>query len=243
MIDLSRALRYSFAGPDGFVKTVIGALLALLMPLFFLSGFVLLGYQLRIIRDVMDGRDDALPDWDNLPGDFVNGIVVFVGTLLYYVPAFVLVGLAARLGLDAISGYKFDLMAPALPTLDRGALAMILVCFTLALIWLLLSAPLVMAAIARYAETGRFLTLLDVLNLADEVWEQRGAAGALMFNLFLLTVLSQVASMVVSATCLLSTYVQFINFAAACHLTGQWGAHLKQHRPKPSVIRPLAPLR
>jgi hypothetical protein len=98
-----------------------------------------------------------------------------------------------------------------------------------------------MAAVARYAETGRFSAFTQVLTLADEVWEQRAAAGRLALNLFVLAILAQIVSVVASVTCLLGACVQFIQFAAIAHLTGQWGRLLKDHRPAPSVIRPIKP--
>ncbi len=244
MIDLGRALKYPFSGQNAVTKSIIGALMALLLPLFFLTGIVLLGYQLRIIRDVLDGRDDELPDWESLGSDFVRGLVVFAGTLVYYLPAFILVGLAASLAFNILSGlnlYDIVITQASTPAIDRGKLSMILVCFSLALIWLVLSAPLVMAAIARYAETGEFSAFVNILDCADAVWAQRRAAGLLMLNLFLLTLVTQVVSVIASSTCLLGAYIQFANFAVISHLNGQWGAHLRDHRPRPSVIRPIKP--
>ncbi len=244
MISLSRALRYPFSGSDAVTKTLIGGVLALLMPAL-LPVIWLLGYQRRIIRDVIDGRDESLPEWNDFGGDFLSGIAIFGGTLLYYLPAFVLVGAGVRLGLEAAHFTLPDGFGRSLSVdFDRTALSMVLVCFALALIWLILSAPLVMTAVARYAETGEFSSFVHILDRADEAWAQRRAAGELMLALFLLTLLTQIASAVGSATiCLVSAYIQFINFAAVSHLNGQWGAVLKQHRPKPSVIRPIKPLR
>lgn len=243
MINLTRALHYPFGGPNPLAKTLIGALWWLFMPLF-APIFFMLGYQVRIVRDVIDGRDDELPEWNDLGEDFLAGVVVFAGTLLYYLPSVILTGLGARLLLNSVrldvdalllgSGLSFEL--------DRPRLAMMLVCFALALLWLVLSAPLVMASVARYAETGEFSAFVNILERADEAWEQRGAAGSLMLNLFLLLLISQVAQVIGSTVCVLTPYVQFITFAATCHLNGQWGLLLKQKRRKPSVIRPIGPV-
>lgn len=248
MIDLVRAIKYPFAGQTFLAKTLIGALLVLFMPVFFVTGFVLLGYQLRIIRDVIDGRDDELPEWDNIFGDFVQGIVVFLGSLVYYFPTFILAGLGAAAALKAVAGVGTGIEAALDPftpettssfELDRVALSMMCVYFALGLIWALLSAPLLMAATARYAETGQFSAYLDVLQCADEVWEQRGQAAMLAFNLFVLAILVQIVSVFASVTCLAGFYLQFFQMIAIFHLTGQWGAILKANRPKPSVIRPI----
>lgn len=244
VIDLTRALKYPFSGPNVVAKTLIGSVFALLMPAF-LPVLILLGYQQRIIRDVIDGRDDSLPEWDDLSGNLASGLMVMFGTLLYYLPAFILVGLGVKLALSALQPLDTTrwILGQVSLEFDRTHVGLMLICFALALIWLLLSAPLIMAATARYAETGEFSSFTHLLDRADEVWAQRRAAGSLMLNLFLLTLLTQVLSAIGSSTiCLISVYIQFINFAAASHLNGQWGAVLKQSRPRPSVIRPIKPL-
>ncbi|MBN1965853.1 MAG: DUF4013 domain-containing protein [Anaerolineae bacterium] len=243
MIDLPRALSYPFSGRDALVNTVIGALMVLLTPVFFLTGFVLLGYQLRAIRGVMDDPHSELPDWDRFGDDFIQGIMVFLGSLIYYLPSFILAGLGAALMWDIVSGVSLvDLVLHRENLdLDRSKLSMMLLCFTLALIWLVLTAPLMMAAIARYAETGQFSAFTHVLDRADEAWAQRGVAARLMLSLFVLTILAHAVSALLAVTCLIGLYIQFVQFAAVCHLNGQWGAHLKANRPAPSVIRPLKP--
>ena len=245
MINLSRAIGYPFQGQAAISKTIVGALLVMFLPLFFLSGFVLLGYQVRIIRDVLDERDDELPEWDRLPEDFLRGIVVLAGCLVYYIPSLILVGLGVVSLRNAVSlpGNFYGPAPWSGPEFDRAGLSMVCLTFALALIWLVISAPLVMAAVARYAETGKASVFLRVLELADEAWDQRGAAAQLALNLFLLALLAQIAGMLASVTCLAGVYVQFIQFAAISHLNGQWGRVLKERRPRPSVIRPIQPQR
>jgi hypothetical protein len=242
VIDLARAITYPLSGQNTLVRTFVGGMMVLLMPVFFLTGFVLLGYQLRVIRDVIDEQDHDLPDWDHAFEDFVQGVIVLLGSLLYYIPSFILAGLGAAAGWQAISGVR-DALNPFNRTpvaVDQTLLSMMCVYFLLALVWLVLSAPLTMAATARYAETGEFSAFTHILTLADEVWDQRRAAGELALNLFILTILAQIVSMVASVTCLIGPYVQFIQLAAIFHLTGQWGALLKRRRP---VIRPIKPPR
>jgi hypothetical protein len=247
MIDLSRALKYPFSGPGAITKTIIGGLLAAVMPLL-LPVFVLLGYQLRVIRAVIKGDDRELPEWDDLGGDLVAGVKVFLGTVLYHLPALILAGLGAWLALGALA--DLDVMGWLMRRdpldIDRAKLSMMLVCFLLALIWMVLSAPLVMCATAYYAETGQFSAFVNILERADEVWAQRKTAGALTLNLFALVIVTQVATLALSVvlpmTCLFGAYIQFIYFSAAWHLNGQWAIILKEQRRR-NIIRPLKPAR
>ena len=248
MINLTRAIKYSFSGSDFFTKLFIGAIMVIMLPLGFITGLILLGYQLRVIRTVMEGDEANPPDWDQFGTDLAQGFVVLLGSLIYYLPAFILAGLGGAFGWDVISSLGSRLRAAidpfntVVPTpIDRGELSMMVICFALALIWLLLSAPMLMAATARYAETGKFSSFVNMLERADEVWDNRKAAASLTLSLLILMMMAQLAGTVASATCLLTAYVQYAQFLAICHLTGQWGRVLKQNRPKPNVIRPIKP--
>ena len=64
MINLSRALQYTFRGDNAITRTIVGALLMLLAPLMFVTGLALLGYQVRIVRD---DRETLASVW-SLPG-------------------------------------------------------------------------------------------------------------------------------------------------------------------------------
>lgn len=239
MIDLPRAIKYPFSGEGALVKTLLGGMLAL-FALTLLPVFLLLGYQLRIIRAVLDGTDDELPEWNNIGEDMVNGLLVFLGTLVYYLPAFILVGLGVSAALSALTDLNLTrvLLEGASWTVDRGKLSLALIFFAGAMIWMVLSAPLVMTGIARFAETGEFSAFINVSEAFNEAWRLRSQAALLMLYLFLLQVLAHSVSAVASSTCLLGAYVQFIHFAVVAHLNGQWAALLKSSRP---VIRPIKP--
>ena len=244
MIDLGRAIQYPFSGQNAVAKIMIGTLLTIAMvPTLLITLFMLLGYQLRVIRDVIDGDDGELPEWNHLGEDLVQGGVVFLGTLIYYLPSLILTGLGASLLFETLRDVNFlDFMIHHdLPDFDRVNLSMAVLTFALALIWLLLSAPLVMAATAHYAETGQFSAFTHMLTRADEIWEQRGAATMLMLYLFLAGLLAQTVNAVISSMgclCFISSVVQFLHLAVVWHLNGQWGRLLKSNR---SVIRPLRP--
>ena len=246
-IDLTRAIDYTFAGDNSLPRILIGSLLTLfVVPL-----FLLMGYQVRVIQRVMAGDDQEPLDWDDMGGDLARGGVVFLGTLVYYVPSVVLAGLAAALFRQALG--TIDLTALILEQeslqLDREPLLLAGLCMALALAWLVLSAPLVMAAVARYAETGQFSAFTRVGETMRLVWRKRGAAGLLMLYLFVLTVLAQMLSAALSFICLIGAVVQYLQFVAVCHLNAQWGALRAAERPyvvrprRRNVIRPIKPPR
>lgn len=250
MIDLSRAIKYPFKGPNALTKTFVGALLYLFWPIFLLSGMVLLGYQIRIIRDVIHQRDESLPEWDDMGHDFMEGLKVFLGSVLYYLPAMVFGAAgASRIWAvlnDMLSNLNITdlVLGGQVKTVERGDIGVICLLFTLAMLWLVVSAPLIMTALARYAETEEFSAFTNLARNARDVWEQRSTASMLMLNLFALGVVTQAVSAVVSLLgigCIIGGYLQYIQFVAVCHLGGQWGAVLKERRPARKVIRPIKP--
>ncbi len=242
MIDLGRALKYPFSGPNAVSKNLMGGVLAVFAPLL-IPVLLLLGYQLRIIRDVLSGRDNELPDWDDPGGDILSGVLVFLGTLVYYLPAFILTGIGAALTLTAIEGFNLAriIFEGAALELDRGQLALALLAFTGALVWMALTAPVVMTGVARFAETSDFRTLIDLPEAFRTAWQNRGSAAMLMLYLFLVAVMAHLIAAAAASACLLPAYVQFVHFTVVAHLNGQWAALIKAQRPRPSVIRPIAP--
>lgn len=249
MISLRRALAYPFAGPDSLSRGVLGALLILLaVPTLGLSLILLLGYQRRLIQAVMAGEPNP-PPWTHLFADAGPGLVMFLGTLLYYLPSAILSGVAGRMLWRALSGAfeGVDLIALAqreeslsFAAIDWPLIALLV---ALALLWLVLSAPLIMAATVRYAETGRASAFTNLPAVLRDVWRERRTTGAVMLNVFALVVLVQVLNTLLAITCLIGAYLQFVQLMAFSHLAGQYGARLQASRPKPSVIRPLRPLR
>lgn len=242
MIDLVRALKYPFAGPNAVVKTLLGGLLVLFAPLL-LPLLVLLGYQVRIIRAVIAGTDAGLPEWDRTPEDLGNGLAVLLGTLIYYLPAFVLTGFGAAALLRAFQGIEpvAIVLEGASWSLDRSSLALALVLFLLAIAWMALTAPVVMTAIGRYAQTGSLGAFLAVGQSFRAAWDHRAQAALLMLYLFLLALGMHAIAAAASSACLLPAYIQFLHLVIAAHLNGQWALLLlTAPRPRP-VIRPIPP--
>ncbi len=241
MIDLGRAIKYPFSGPNAVSKILIGSVLALFAPLL-VPVVILFGYQLRIIRDVLHARDSELPDW-GFGTDLAGGAVLLAGTLVYYLPAIIFVIAGASLTLQAFDGFNLArlLLEDSGWTPDRGALALALLFGLLALAWMVLSAPIVMTGIARYAASGEFGALLNVPEALRQVWSLRAQASLLMLYLFVVSVLAHLISIVAVSACFLPAFVQFIHLTVIAHLNGQWATVLQAQRPRSRVVRPIAP--
>jgi len=80
------ALQYPFNSQGWISKAAIGVLM-LIIPIF--GWFVLGGYVLRLTREILNGNMQ-LPDYD-YGADFGRGLSAFVGTLIYQIPAMIIV--------------------------------------------------------------------------------------------------------------------------------------------------------
>lgn len=72
--DLGELMAAPFRDPDAVRKFLLGSLAVLLIPLFGLGLFALLGFLLRTARVELRGESDRVADWDDLGDLLVDGL-------------------------------------------------------------------------------------------------------------------------------------------------------------------------
>jgi hypothetical protein len=87
-MDFAKAFSYVFEDPD-WVKKVLIAALILIIPI--IGELVVLGWSLRIAKNVMDGESTPLPEVD-FGTDLARGFMAFVIGFVYTLPAILLSG-------------------------------------------------------------------------------------------------------------------------------------------------------
>jgi Protein of unknown function (DUF4013) len=83
-LDLGRAFRFVVEDPDWIKKILIGGVFTLLAVVVIGAPFVM-GYLVRLTRNVARGEPRPLPEWDDLGGLFMDGLralVVYLGHLV-----------------------------------------------------------------------------------------------------------------------------------------------------------------
>lgn len=111
--EFGRAFTFAFEDPDWIKKIAIGGVFALLSSLL-IGVFFVVGYMVRLIRNVANGAARPLPEWDDLGGIFSDGLAP-VGAYLAY-----------GLGVALLISPFFCMMAfmgPMLGREDGGAMA------------------------------------------------------------------------------------------------------------------------
>ncbi|BCX05336.1 MAG: hypothetical protein KatS3mg053_3274 [Candidatus Roseilinea sp.] len=163
MIDIGRAVQHPTEDQNWPSKLGIGALIALVPIL----NFALSGYAIEHLKNTSNGMDVPLPTWDNLGEKFMDGLKLFVVTLILGLPIILLscIVTIASGGLAALSEGGEAVQGAAAAGI--GVLMFAMGC--LALIYGLLLAYLSPAIYIQYTKTkdiGACLRIGELLNTA-----------------------------------------------------------------------------
>ncbi len=86
-MDVGRSISYVFQDPDWLKKVLVGGLLSII-PIF--GTFVVIGYWIRIARNVATGNELPLPEWNQFGEDFIRGLKAFVAVFIWAIPLIIL---------------------------------------------------------------------------------------------------------------------------------------------------------
>lgn len=92
-MDIAKAFTYVTEDDRWVGKLGLGALISLLSFLI-LPIFLLIGYAVGITRNVMHGEKRPLPEWEDLGTLFKDGISIFVASIVYTLPFWLLICIA-----------------------------------------------------------------------------------------------------------------------------------------------------
>lgn len=211
--DLGKAFTFAFKDPRWLEKILIGGLFWIATFLLF-GWFFILGYMARIVRSVVAGVDDRLPEWDDLGEMFVEGLKLFVVAFLWYLPIFLVM---VPLMVWAIMFDEFG--SPRLSEMFAGCMVLTIVPLAL-LITFMLPAALVRASV--YRTVGAGLAVGPVFAFVRD-----------NFVNFLLAFIVYVAAsfigqMGVMIFCVGVIFTSFWGLAVTAHAYGQTWAYGKQ---------------
>jgi hypothetical protein len=162
-MDVSKSFRFVKDDTQWLSKLLIGVLMSVLSFLI-LPALILQGYVVKIIRHVMGGNRDDLPEWDDYGKLLKDGFFVVVAEIIYTLPFIILmiVGFAATGGMAGLADRGSDLAAIAA---TGGGLMM--VCLTILFIVALLF--LMPAILIQYAIKDDFGALFRFGEVFDIV--------------------------------------------------------------------------
>jgi hypothetical protein len=93
-MDYGKAFTFVFDDEEWVQKIVIGGILSLIP----IVNLIVLGYGLKVLKNVADGEEKPLPKWDDFADYFVQGLVSFLGGLIWAAPLIVVGILSSVIG-------------------------------------------------------------------------------------------------------------------------------------------------
>lgn len=215
--DLGRAFRVPFDDP-GWVNK---ALMALVWSLLVVTLPAIYGAQVAYIRSVARG-DERLPDWDGFGQKWVDGLLVALAGLVYFLPV---LALGAVLFLPAIIAGVAGGDSGALGALVGGGACV----FVLAsLVYTAAVSVFYSAAITHFAMRGTFGAFFDLKGIATLVRGKTGYFTAWLYVLLISVGVSAVSGFLTGATAgfggILMGAVSYLAAMMSGHILGQWAA-------------------
>jgi hypothetical protein len=200
-VDIGLALTHVTKDPQWLKKVLIGGLL-LLIPI--IGGLIVYGYGVRIARNVINGLDLPMPEWDDIGGDLGRGFFAFIGVLIWGLPIWVL----------AICGQILSSSGDS-----TGALGLFIsICLVLPL-ELLFFAFIFPTIIGRFAATGEFGSIFQFNDVIASI-RSTGVGPYLMF--LVLTIIASIIGALGLIACFIGVIFTYAySLYATSHGVGQ----------------------
>jgi hypothetical protein len=148
-MDIGRSFTFMFDDEKWIEKIAIGGLLFLTVaiPLVnIFTGLVIVGYTLRLLKNVADGDPTPLPAWDDWGGDWMKGLMVALAAIIYSIPIILISVFTSLMG--AVVGQAQN--AEGLVGVCAAGLS------CLSGLWGLAVAIVFPAAVIKYVDEGEF---------------------------------------------------------------------------------------
>ncbi len=159
-MDVNKSFRYVMDDKQWLSKLLIGVLMSILAFLI-LPALILQGYLVKVIRHVMGGNWDSLPEWDDWGKLLKDGFFVTVAQFIYTLPFIILMflGMAATGGVASLSDGSD---VAALATTGGG-----LILFCLIILFAVAFLFLTPAILIQYAIKDEFSACFRLGEVAD----------------------------------------------------------------------------
>jgi hypothetical protein len=233
-MDFGKSFVFMFEDPNWFRKLLIGTLLVLAGIIFsvVLIGLIpllmVLGWTQVTLRNVLDGKQYPMPEWEDWGDYLVRGLKLCVALLIWLLPILILI-IPMVMGSALLGNRTLESAAGA------GGGVLIACASCLMLLWGIFVALISPAIYVRLAAFDRFSAAFEV----GELWAfTRANIGHVILALILLALASWIVVPIIGflglIVCLVGVLItmpfsSLWQYLFAAHLYGQIGAY--GHRP------------
>lgn len=203
LVDIARSFTFFLDDPEWIKKLLIGALISLI-PL--VGGFIIFGWALAVTRNVYHGQDNRIPEWDDIGGYLVKGLVAWIGAFIWALPMVILFGCV---------GVGF-----AVASNSEAAIAFMIFAgvslFFVAIIYMAIFLPV---PIARYAIKDDFGAMFEFGSILAEV---RRGIRPLLIALVIWVIAAMIIAPIGILACFIGVYVtSALSYLMIGHAMGQ----------------------
>lgn len=188
-MDLARAFTYPFDDQEWTPKLLITVVISLIP----IVNFAALGWALDLIKNMMAGVQNPMPDWNDIGDQFVQrwiaGLLLAVGIFIYYLPLLII---------NAILGGVITSILFAGRTVDLGLLFWAVPCCTglvsivySVVIWFPLS-----VGVMRHAHDRQFMSLLELPRNISIAMNNTSTMTILAIFIFAVTVIMSLVGLI-----------------------------------------------
>ena len=165
-MDIGKSFSFPFEDKQWISKLGLGAVIAMVPVL----NFAWSGYMVGLIRNVMDGSPEPLPNWDDLGKKFMDGLILSTAGLVYALPMLIVICLPLGfMVVPAILSGNGDMQDVANAIAGAGSLLFICLSCVFLLYGLVLSViyPAILVLFARegtFAACFKFREVFDLIS-------------------------------------------------------------------------------
>jgi hypothetical protein len=228
-MDFGRA--FTFVREDERWTTKIGIGAAIMFLSFLLFGIptiLLIGYQLAVMRRVMEGKDLPLPEWDDWGKLFMDGLYVVIAIFVYTLPLWLLFCIGFGVSFLPVLGAGNEDVAAALGGVAALTWVVMMCLFFILAIGLALVVP---GIYIQYIRTNEFASLFRIGEVFGIVRNNIGDILLTIVAVIGANLVIQMVSSILSWTCIIPIIIAlagpvWINISMG-HLYGQIAAKSK----------------
>lgn len=234
-MDINKAVRFVTEDRTWLSKLLIGVLMSVLSFLI-VPTLILQGYVIKIIRQVMNGAWDGLPEWDDWGKLLRDGFFLTVAEIVYTLPFIILmgIGIATTGGLASLTGSE----SAAGLIATTGGLGMLCLIFIFIVVLLLLTPAIIIQYAIKddFGALFRFSEVFAIIraNMADILIVFLVSVVVSMVLMLLIGVLSITVILIPLAILLSFAIGAYTSFVTG-HLYGQIAAKVLGNKAGGSV--------